>query len=619
VEPIVKNQRLSPRPIWLCREGYACVKYKAKFYYIDKNNKILLEKGTIDKTINGIHFTQNSKNIKFIGSNTNKAHSQKSNIVKKLYKNAASYIGHMLNNKRHGKGIFYYPNGSIYEGQFVSNQLSGFGKLTLLSGNYYKGYFFENLMHGKGEYIYKNGTKTIGIYKEGFLIQGETTYSNSRKYVGAYFEGEKHGQGTYYSDGNTYTGRFSKNKMHGDGQFIWANGTSYSGQFEDDKIHGTGTMTYQEGDKFVGEFKFDKPNGKGQFIYKNGKIIIGCWRDGDLIKVEAQKNEVHLNTKSLNPSPIKTTNQLINTNIDPSTLSSMAYNGLDAAVYKLFSEEAKLDKKILEKVVTFNARYTKIRDMKKKDISKIVTEYDTIEQSLLKIPFKFILEPHASAIFRNSFLNNRNFLVEDAVKIVTGQTKNVPGGFRKKTFVENTSSCIFFHNVIIKDFKKRNIYRDTLSYYFSNKETVSTLRKKVRILHTSDSIVKSVLPTGEITKEMALSILNITADVLVIINNWGPNDLEQIIRVAELFPKRALLSKQNRIQVDSQDYPKVLLRKSINILRTLTENTRVKTRIKQLDLIGVRNINGLLALNIGHTNQDFNINDFYKQLKLVSD
>lgn len=39
------------------------------------------------------------------------------------------YIGDWYQNKKHGKGQYFYTNGTIYTGDFADNKKSGHGKI----------------------------------------------------------------------------------------------------------------------------------------------------------------------------------------------------------------------------------------------------------------------------------------------------------------------------------------------------------------------------------------------------------------------------------------------------------------------------------------------------------
>ena len=64
------------------------------------------------------------------------------------------------------------------------------------------------------------------------------------------------GQGTYlFVDGNKYVGEFKDGKQYGQGTFTFAHGDKYVGEFKDGKMHGQGTYTFANGQIYNGIFE----------------------------------------------------------------------------------------------------------------------------------------------------------------------------------------------------------------------------------------------------------------------------------------------------------------------------------------------------------------------------
>ena len=118
---------------------------------------------------------------------------------------------------------------------------------------------------------------------------GTYIYNNGDKYIGGFKEGIRNGEGKYfYANGNKYIGQWTDGKRNGKGEFIFPNGNKYIGDFVDGEWTGKGTLTNFFGDKYVGEFKNGKRHGKGtvssadgfnyQGVFKNDIIVIGKGR-----------------------------------------------------------------------------------------------------------------------------------------------------------------------------------------------------------------------------------------------------------------------------------------------------------------------------------------------------
>jgi radial spoke head protein 1 len=62
--------------------------------------------------------------------------------------------GDYVKNKRHGKGLFYYPDGSKYDGEWNENVREGHGTYTYPNNDTYEGEWKNHQRHGKGNYTY---------------------------------------------------------------------------------------------------------------------------------------------------------------------------------------------------------------------------------------------------------------------------------------------------------------------------------------------------------------------------------------------------------------------------------------------------------------------------------
>ncbi len=106
--------------------------------------------------------------------------------------------------------------------------------LLSLSSSAQKGCTTGDCNNGKGRFIYSNGDKYIGEFKDGL----------------------PHGRGVYHSkNGNIYNGQWSKSKRHGYGTFKWVSGDTYIGEYANNKRHGMGTYIFADGTEQKAEWK----------------------------------------------------------------------------------------------------------------------------------------------------------------------------------------------------------------------------------------------------------------------------------------------------------------------------------------------------------------------------
>ena len=184
-----------------------------------------------------------------------------------------------------GEGTYLYANGAKYTGQWKNDKQHGQGTYTYSNGATYVGQFKDNKYDGHGTYTFDDGTKHVGQFKNGERNgQGTSTYADGSTYVGQWEDDKRNGQGTnVYANGEKYVGQWKDGKKNGQGTSAYADGTKYAGQWEDDKRNGKGTYVYANGEKYVGQWKDDKKNGQGTYTYANGKKKTGRWKDGQFI------------------------------------------------------------------------------------------------------------------------------------------------------------------------------------------------------------------------------------------------------------------------------------------------------------------------------------------------
>jgi hypothetical protein len=92
---------------------------------------------------------------------------------------------------------------------------------------------------------------------------GTYIYKNGKKYVGDWKDAKRHGHGELYRDNGTlqYEGQFKDGKKHEKGKSYHDNGMlGYDGEWKDGKWHGQGVLYNDNGKQmYEGEFKDGKP------------------------------------------------------------------------------------------------------------------------------------------------------------------------------------------------------------------------------------------------------------------------------------------------------------------------------------------------------------------------
>lgn len=177
------------------------------------------------------------------------------------FKNGDEYIGDWKNSRRHGYGVYLYsghPKYRKYAGQWSDNERTGMG-----------------IMHYKDATPYKYGQWEANRFKISSPLDGCQTgdcYDGFGVYV--------------WKDGSKFEGMYKNGKRSGQGIYYYPKGGVYSGSFQDNKRHGLGTYYYTSGKRYVGGWKEEAKHGKGRIFQKGSIAKQGCWNDGVYIGSE---------------------------------------------------------------------------------------------------------------------------------------------------------------------------------------------------------------------------------------------------------------------------------------------------------------------------------------------
>lgn len=87
-------------------------------------------------------------------------------VTRICYRNGATYVGELVNNKREGEGTLVFPGGGRYTGAFVNDCIQGNGHFSYCSGDVFEGSFDNFMKSGHGRLIYLNGDVYEGEFKE---------------------------------------------------------------------------------------------------------------------------------------------------------------------------------------------------------------------------------------------------------------------------------------------------------------------------------------------------------------------------------------------------------------------------------------------------------------------
>lgn len=152
--------------------------------------------------------------------------------------------GCIAGNCKNGKGTMLFADNSKYEGNFKNGQINGYGTFFYADGSKYIGEWKNGYYNGEGtKYNGPNDIRT-GLWQNGEYLGTKEDQSKKGCITGDCFNGE----GTYvFGDGSKYIGSFKNGELEGEGICYYSNGTKYNGGWRNDLFHGCGRMYFLNG------------------------------------------------------------------------------------------------------------------------------------------------------------------------------------------------------------------------------------------------------------------------------------------------------------------------------------------------------------------------------------
>ncbi len=150
-----------------------------------------------------------------------------------------------------GSGTFAYIDGSRYEGSFRKGKPHGRGTFHYPNGERYSGEMQAGVPHGRGALYKANGEALEGQWLDGEFLGGQNASGK-----GCISGDCQNGHGTYiFKDGNKYIGSFKNGLPHGRGSVFYANGERYEGEMGKAQFNGYGTLFMKDGSQVSGYWK----------------------------------------------------------------------------------------------------------------------------------------------------------------------------------------------------------------------------------------------------------------------------------------------------------------------------------------------------------------------------
>lgn len=185
------------------------------------------------------------------------------------YANGDEYEGEWIAGKRQGEGVHAFQDGRQYEGAFHDGKIEGDGVMFFPDGSKFVGNWKNGKEHGRGTLYTATGQTEIGDWVNGNRIEEEIEEEWIAATDDTIMEAFSRncndeycatGKGTYvYGDGSRYVGNFKEGEPGGEGTVYYANGDKYVGGWHEHTPHGEGVMYYASGKVVGAVWDYGKP------------------------------------------------------------------------------------------------------------------------------------------------------------------------------------------------------------------------------------------------------------------------------------------------------------------------------------------------------------------------
>lgn len=199
------------------------------------------------------------------------------------YDGGGHYDGFWKNGYKNGYGLYKWEDGSKYIGNWENDTMSGYGVYLATNDDNIIGLYRDGQLNGLGVTVTNNEWEQ-GIFSDGSLVSKYNFFTNKveKGCVAGDCE-SKYGR-FVWDNGDKFVGFFKNGNMYM-GTYTFANGGKYSGMFnKDNQFHGTGRYFFPDDAYYGGQWRDGKYHGLGYYHNKDLEQQIGEWSNGTLVR-----------------------------------------------------------------------------------------------------------------------------------------------------------------------------------------------------------------------------------------------------------------------------------------------------------------------------------------------
>lgn len=161
-------------------------------------------------------------------------------------------------------------------------------RATSDDGASYVGQLLDGKRHGLGVLETKDGDRQAGDWRDGMLNGlGTERQANGTRYEGQWRDGQSNGLGARESPGvERFEGNFVAGQIEGLGmrRTLGAPALMQAGEWRGGGLDGPGIETVGDNERYEGGFRGGRRHGYGQLAGAGDKIVAGRWEDGKLVE-----------------------------------------------------------------------------------------------------------------------------------------------------------------------------------------------------------------------------------------------------------------------------------------------------------------------------------------------
>lgn len=179
---------------------------------------------------------------------------------KYIYANGERYEGLLAYGKRSGYGKFTYEDGSVYDGQWKDNFREGMGSLAQMDGKKLSGLWQSDQFQSSQNLPASSTAPESLLAATPATTAASPAPSSNTPLKNCNEERCMYGMGFYvYKDGSKYVGPFKNGNPFGRGIVYYATGDRYEGEWDDIAPQGEGIMYFTSGRVFAALWDRGRP------------------------------------------------------------------------------------------------------------------------------------------------------------------------------------------------------------------------------------------------------------------------------------------------------------------------------------------------------------------------